>query len=127
MSEIDAIRARHAAARPGPWRWWGSLDGKDLHLVSLAPGRWTVMKCDRHGMRGAQPTFCNHDTGLLEKGSQIAIFQVCPECTDPTDPRVYRNNVIGYRNPDAELIAHSWEDIATLLARIDELEAMVTG
>jgi hypothetical protein len=35
---LVAIKARHAAATPGPWRWWGNTDSHNIALVGHQPG-----------------------------------------------------------------------------------------
>lgn len=55
---------------------------------------------------------------------ELAVFEVCPEATERTDPRVYRADIIGVRHPDAEFIAHSRQDVDDLLAVIDAVEAV---
>jgi len=128
MSEptIDDIAARHAAATRGPWRWFGSLDTQDIYLATVNRGRIYVMGFQRWGMRNAQPVFGERGpdaAGIMVPVKEIPVFEVCPACTDPTDRRVYRKDLVALRNPDAELIAHSWEDIDVLLRRVRALEA----
>ncbi|WP_223643921.1 hypothetical protein [Corallococcus sp. EGB] len=43
--KLEAIRARHAAASRGPWRWFGYLRSHDVGLH--APGMTSVMEFRR--------------------------------------------------------------------------------
>lgn len=54
---------------------------------------------------------------------ELAIFEVCPDATKRTDPRVYRADIVGVRHPDAEFIAHARQDVDDLLALVDELSS----
>lgn len=126
--DLDAIRARAAAVDAGPWMWRGNLNPPSLRLCTRNSrrGEYTVMDFTRLGMQGGQPRFQRPD-GLMDRASNpgLAIFEVCPEATSADDPRIYRTDVIGFRNATAEFIAHSRQDIEDLLAYIDELEAKV--
>lgn len=136
MSAIEEIRARAAAATPGPWGWYGNTK---IHTVTLATrywGRHFVMGFRRWGMQGAQPEFWNRsqpwripegarsDTQYA-KAADAAIFEVEPNVVDPADPRVYRHDLVGFRSPDATFIEHSREDIDTLLAEVDRLRELL--
>ena len=52
---------------------------------------------------------------------KLVTFQVAPDATDRSDPRVYRADITGIRHPDAEFIAHAREDVTRLLAALDEV------
>lgn len=130
MSEptIDDIAARHAAATRGPWGWRGNLDTHNIHLRSLAPDsmRPDVLRFHRSGFSGGKPVFNvpEGDRGFINvHTADLVVFDVCRSCTDRYDTRVYRRDIVGIRHPDAELIAHSWEDIDVLLRRVRALEA----
>jgi hypothetical protein len=78
----------------------------------------------RLGMQYAQPRFQRPD-GLMDKAATpgLPIFEVCPDAMSADDPRVYRDHIIGFRNGNAEFIAHARQDIDDLLALVDELTA----
>jgi len=52
---------------------------------------------------------------------KLVTFQVAPDATDRSDPRVYRADITGIRHPDAEFIAHSRQDLARLLAVVGKV------
>ena len=128
--DIAAIEARANAATPGPWGWRGNVDAHWFALVTKHSGMRYVMTFDRFGMQSAQPVFQDYSDGqgLLVQAKELAIYQVAPEATSRHDPRfnVYRADIIGFRNPDADFIAHAREDIDVLLHRVRELEARLT-
>lgn len=132
--DISAIRKRANAATPGPWRWRGNVDVRNIHLASVASGLNEVMDCARWGMQQARPRFANPERfrsdgrlvgSWMQDAEQFAIFQVCPDATSRDDPRVYRGDIIGLRHPDAEFIAAARQDIDDLLAYIAHLETSV--
>lgn len=106
--KLESIRARHAAASRGPWRWFGYLSNRD---VGLEGSGGTVMEFARWGLRGGQPLFSIK--GILY---DLVKF-VVPDTTEG------RGRVTDINHPDARFIASSWEDVRDLLARVDELEA----
>lgn len=101
---VQAIRARLAAATPGPWRWRGhknqciELRGARFGDVVLAPERsgfhWTAFKVSVKG--------------LLYSIREFAVLEV-----------PYRQDIVGVVHPDAELIANAPADIAYLLGEVD--------
>jgi hypothetical protein len=122
-AKVQDIRRRLEEVTPGPWIWWGNIDSNNVHLRSTVGKRWDVMGFWRAGMQQAKPYFRSMvDNRLIADSYDMAIFQVCPEATDRHDKRVYRRDIIGFRNPDAAFIASAREDVETLLAYIDELE-----
>lgn len=137
--DLNAIRAREAAATPGPWQWYGNTDVRDIYLATRRWGRQYVMRFARYGMSGAQPVFASGRTwepdpksmadfdldfesgsGMV-KASTLPIFEVAPNATNRLDPKVYRADLAGIRNPDATFIAHARQDVADLLAEVDRL------
>ncbi|MBZ4400387.1 hypothetical protein [Myxococcus sp. AS-1-15] len=108
---LEAIRARHAAATRGPWRWFGYLRTREVGLH--APGMRSVMEFHRWGTQGAQPMFCT--AGYLQELSEVVV----------PDTAAGRGRVTDINHPDARFIAASWADVAALLARVDELEAQL--
>ncbi|GIJ51294.1 hypothetical protein Val02_81800 [Virgisporangium aliadipatigenens] len=110
-----------------------------MYLATQRWGRQHVMGFARWGMSGAQPVFCNGrhwrpgDTGDVDfdlgswmaKASELPIFAVAPDATSREDERVYRADLAGIRNPDAEFIAHARADVDALLAEVDRLRAQL--
>lgn len=125
-ARLEEIRARVAASTPGPWAWFGNTDSHSIYLATPDRGRRMVMGFRRWGMQGAQPDFCTAPTGLalLVPASEIPIYEVAPKATKRTDPGVYRADLQGLRNGDAEFIAASRADVEFLLDIIDQLSAM---
>jgi hypothetical protein len=127
--DLDAIRARAAAADNGPWMWRGSLtygSGPFLATRKSGRGEYTIMDFCRRGMQGAQPRFQRAD-GLMDRATNpgVAIFEVCRDCLDPKDSRVYRDDIVGFRNGNAEFIAAARQDVDDLLAYIDDLHSQL--
>ncbi len=123
---IEAIRKRASAATPGPWFWYGNLHSHQIQLATQNdrwPGWSVVMDAARWGMDSATFRFIDK-TGLMHKATDdpMPIYQVCPDCTDRNDERVYRRHVVGLRHPDAQFIASARQDIEDLLAYIGQLE-----
>jgi hypothetical protein len=83
-------------------------------------------------MQRARPRFAHRERrnnayqgGLMENGDAEVIYEVAPEAQDRDDPRVYRGDVIGIRNPDAAFIAHARQDIAFLLSLVWEQQETI--
>ena len=126
MSTIEEIRARAAAATSGPWQWFGNTEVHNVYLATVQHGRRFVMQFWRWGMQQAQPVFRSQpgDGALMTKASEVPIFEVCRDATSIDDPRVYRGDIVGFRNADATFIANSRQDVDDLLAAIDAVEAV---
>lgn len=134
-ARLAEIRQREQDATPGPWRWTGNTDVKQMELSTVGFGRLVVMNFARWGMNGAQPKFgagrawkpnptSSYDftsLGLMTKASELPVFEVAPAATERSDPRVYRADMVGVRHPDAEFIARSRRDVPALLAEVDRL------
>ena len=126
MSTIDEIRERLADVTPGPWEWRGNVDTHNVHLRGMGPGRPDIMSFRRSGMQGAKPFFCDlRDRGMITDGYKMAVFEVCRDASERSDPRVYRGHVVGFRHPDATFIASARQDVDDLLAYIDHLNALL--
>jgi hypothetical protein len=139
--DLEAIRARAEAATPGPWQWFGNTDVRNIYLATKRWGRQFVMQFDRWGMNGAQPVFCagrtwkpdpqsmrdfDYDFDLsigMTKAQELPVYEVAPNATSRKDPAVYRADLSGIRHPDAVFIAAARQDVADLLALVDELRA----
>lgn len=126
MTGLKEIRERAAAATAGPWQWFGNVDNREVYLSTVDRGRLFVMRFFRWGMQGAQPSFREPTTtdapyGVMVKASERAVFEVCRSAIERTDDRVYRGDVVGFRNADATFIAHSRQDVDDLLGLIDQI------
>jgi hypothetical protein len=109
---LAEIRARHVAATAGPYRWSGYVTNHTISLDSAATGN-EVLGFRRWGMQNAQPVFCAD--GLLCAAAEV----LAP------DPAPGRGRITRVDHPDAEAIAHSWQDVEELLAEVDRLRALV--
>jgi hypothetical protein len=120
---LAGIIARDRAATPGPWGWFGNVDTYQLYLATRHSGRLFVMGFRRWGMRGAQPEFRTRGSdgwARLQPGSTMAatelpVFEVDRAATARTDPSVYRGDIVGIRNADAEFIEHARQDVHDML------------
>lgn len=120
--DLDAIRQRAEAATAGPWGWRGNVDSHNTHLRSMQGP--DVLRFHRSGMNGGRPWFCGiPERFFIQDSRPLAIYQACKDATDRNDPRVYRGDIVGFRHPDAEFIAHARKDVDDLLAIVDELKA----
>lgn len=173
MSDVEAIRARAAAATPGPWRWGGNVDHDDPRLIgkggdvfghvprerqrddaeckrfasylreqsiSDGNGGWQSYTDaeveervtdewleDDYGNPNADNrlAFYGEPGPFYHCARDLAVFAVCPEATSRDDQRVYRADIIGLRNPNAEFIAAARQDVDDLLAEVDRLNALL--
>lgn len=113
--EFSEIEARHKAATPGPWRWFGHLPGKMLYLATVNRGRIYVMDFVRWGMRSAAPRF-----NVPSETPELTTMHRADELAETGSYDGYR---IGIPHPDAIALERSWEDVDTLLAHVHEAEA----
>jgi hypothetical protein len=145
-AELGKISDREQAATPGPWGWFGNTDAQSIYLATKRWGRFTVMGFRRWGMNSARPVFAVGRTwkpgpqsgldfgaagrmapadvmltrgGELEDADKMPVYAVAPSATDRSDPRVYRADLAGIRNADAEFIAGAREDVPRLLAAVE--------
>lgn len=143
---LEEIREREQQATPGPWGWFGNTDQHNVYLATRQWGRFIVMGFRRWGTQGARPVFATGRTwktppksdmdfgpagrmapasemftgkGELTDADELAVFAVAPGAESRKDPRVYRADLSGIRNPDAEFIAGAREDVPRLLATVD--------
>jgi len=141
---LAAIRSREQAATPGPWAWFGNTDTHSIYLATRLWGRFTVMGFRRWG-DGARPMFATGRTwkrpprsdldfgpagrmapadlmftagGEMADADALPVYAVAPDAVSRKDPRVYRADLSGIRNPDAEFIAGAREDVPRLLAAV---------
>lgn len=61
--------------------------------------------------------------GCLVEARKLARFEVAPQATERSDPRVYRADITGLRHPDAEFIAAARADVDWLVAEVEHLRA----
>lgn len=117
------ITARLEAATPGQWFWSGNVDNHSIQLSAHVAGWGTcsIVQFRRSGMQGAEPYFMD-DKVMMHRARDLAVYAVAKDALTRDDPRVYRGDIVGIRNPNAELIAHAHEDITFLLGRVNELE-----
>ena len=72
----------------------------------------------------AAPDVKYTSAGDLEDADAMPVFEVAPKAEDRGDSRVYRADIMGIRNPDAEFIAHSREDVTRLLRVVSAVYAL---
>jgi hypothetical protein len=65
----------------------------------------------RSGWRDAQPRFQPKGSNRMVNAVDLVTYEV-----------EYRDDITGIANPDAEFIAHSWQDVHDLLALVDDLQ-----
>lgn len=126
MNGLQKIRARAAAATPGPWHWSGNTDSRIIALAYWRPGfgRCNVMDFARWGMQSATPRFARAGDIFMDPAHEQVIYEVAPAATRRSNPAVYRADIVGIRHPDAAFIAHSRQDVDVLLAVISAVEAV---
>ena len=107
---LEAIKARHAAALPGPWYWRG---GKACEVRLMGAHGNLVMVARRFGLNGA--TFDFNVGGILRKAQELFV----PRTGQEHNARW--NSDIGH--PDAQFIGHAWEDIRALVAEVERLRS----
>lgn len=133
---LEVIRDRMNRATPGPWGWFGNTSVHHVYLATQRWGRHIVMQFQRWGMQGAQPTFFERPApGDVRKSiaaaathrtaADVAIYEVAPRATSKHDPDVYREDIVGLRNADAQFIAHSREDVEWLVGEVDRLQSLL--
>jgi len=123
--KLDEIMKRLNAATPGPWEWDVNSKCHIAKLLTTHSGRYYVMEFVRWGPQGAAPTFQVYDRyegDVRDRGSQGMV-----RADKLLKSMPGREHHVGYDDyidhPDAELIAHAYQDIQELLEYIDKLEA----
>jgi hypothetical protein len=119
MSDLSSITDRLNKATPGPWFWSGNVDYHSIQLSARVEGWGTcsLIQFRRSGMQGAEPVFMD-DKVMMHRARDLAVYAVAKDAITRDDPRVYRGDIVGFRNPNADLIAHAPTDIAYLLGRV---------
>jgi hypothetical protein len=105
------IEAKLNAATPGPWKWDGNLNTKEVYLVAMAKGRPYVMDFVRWGMAGASPRFQVRGEDGFGVMTRIDEGLAVKE-------REYRGDIERIEHPDATLIAGAPEMISALLRMV---------
>ncbi len=134
--ELEVIRERMQRSTPGPWGWFGNTQAKHVYLATQRWGRHLVMQFERWGMQGAQPSFFERpDPADVRRSiageakhrnaADVPVYEVAPHATSKADPDVYREDLIGLRNADAQFIAHSRSDVEWLVVEVDRLQGII--
>lgn len=98
-----------------PWEWRGTrTTGYYLAAIGRGGVEHIVMGFCRMGTRRAQPFWVVD--GNFVKGQDLCRFEVCTDATSKDDHRVYREDIIGFRCPEADLIAAAPELLQALKA-----------
>lgn len=133
--KLEEIRARHAAATPGPWRWYGYVKGRgiggskaakrrcvNLHLATVDRGRIYVMQFERSGFDGAQPRFQRYrkpEDAQTPYGGGVMVGAGEMAGGPGGYLKEYSGEFVSIDNQDAVAIERSWEDIDFLIDQID--------
>lgn len=80
---------------------------------------WGQPRTDQHLV------FTHPEAHVAIDARTLAVFEVCPDATERNDQRVYRGDLVGIRNPDADFIAHARQDVDDLLAEVARLRALL--
>jgi hypothetical protein len=70
-------------------------------------------------------SFINVDSKLMDYARDLAVYAVAPEATSRADERVYRADIVGVRNPNAELMIAAVNALPELIAEVRELREQV--
>lgn len=111
---VDEIRDRHAAATPGPWRWFGNTKVRNIYLATVHSGRRFVMLFRRWDFGEAQPEFQvkTETGGVMVEASKLVEYEV-----------EYRKDISRIVHPDAIFLENSWADVDWLLRENARLQA----
>lgn len=103
-AQLEAVRARHGAATPGPWRWadWSCILGNKEN-----PFRRDHLTVDLTG--------AGHEPRVLGKEELVGVLVMKADYCGPD------------RDEDGAFLAHSWQDTRDLLAEVDRLRGVVTA
>lgn len=104
--DLAPIRARAEAATPGPWRWYGYVDG-DVYLATAHSGRLIVLDHDQPALRFRRgPTMMDARTFAVREAD-------------------YRPDIARIDHPDAEFIANARADVDALLSEVARLNGAI--
>ena len=121
---IDEITNRLNAATPGPWEWDVNSYCREAKLMTTHSGRYCVMGFRRWGLQSALPVFQKYKKyeGPVAERESLGLARADQLLKSMPG----REHHIGYDDyidhPDAELIAHAYQDIQDLLEYVEELK-----
>lgn len=132
---LDTLRNIAEAATPGPWHWSGNAKMNNLYLATWIKGvgRCSVMDFERWGMQQAIPRFLDDDSLMMQTAKDLLVFEVArnqglPDDTPSSDPRVYRQEVVDVRHPNAKFMAAANPEVVlALLSRLEQAEQKVAS
>ncbi|HXE63200.1 MAG TPA: hypothetical protein VN519_06640 [Bryobacteraceae bacterium] len=113
QERIDEIKARDAAATPGPWQWRYYGGKEDPQLTAPHSGLLCIMDFVRRGMHGAEPRFAERTKN--DRGGIMRSFS-----------EWWKRDMNHALLPDASFIAHSRQDVTDLLAEVERLQGVVS-
>lgn len=114
MADLEAIRARLAAATPRPWMY------DSYSRVQSGPMIQADAKVENEWAAAGMPE--------LEKGALPEPWRTRFRESEPNVcwvPPAYGDTATGRHRADAELIAHAPDDIEALLAMVDQQAARI--
>ncbi len=122
--KVKEIKERHNRATPGPWKWLVNEYCHNAKLVTVHSGQYYVMGFKRWGMHDAQPTFQKYErcSGPVTERGSMGMRKASEMLRFNQD---YRHDDGWIDHPDADCIAHAWEDVDILLAEIERLQTYV--
>lgn len=117
--DLEAVDALLAKSTPGPWRWFGNMQYRQLYLATNHSGRRYVMGFKRWGMGNAQPEFQSEslmrDVAELVERGEIATKEYGPR------------EVLSVSHPDMLLIERAPELLASMRDELRALRAQVAA
>lgn len=69
--------------------------------------------------------FTHPEISVALDARELAVFEVAPQATERSDPKVYRADIIDIRHPDAQFIAAAREAVPALIAEVQRLRELV--
>jgi hypothetical protein len=79
---------------------------------------------DRWGQPVTEDRLAFYTDWMGTEARKLAVYEVAPGVTDREDPRVYRADIVGIRNPDAAFIAAARDDVTRLLRVTEAVSAL---
>ena len=131
--DLKELRKVAEAATPGPWHWSGNTKNNQLYLATWikGAGRCQVMDFVRWGMHSAAPRFLDDESLMMQSAKDLVVYEVArnqglPDETPSNDPRVYRQDIVDVRHPNARfLAAANPEVILALLTQLEQAQLTV--